>query len=168
MNMPRRENGDGDPLTGRVETLVARFIAIGETQMKDLPIYNHKLAVEGIGFRPFGPRYIGVLITPWFINLVALPRTFRPQTADGGDGQISVDLPAGPQIMLRSFDPEIGEYFSKSLLSALFHLHSQEDARAEAAEYLSEVMTPAAAVEGAASGTATSVSRRDFFRGRVR
>ncbi len=158
-----------DPLTARIETLVAHFAEISETQMKDLPIYNHALVVEAIGFRPFCARYVGVLITPWFINLISLPRTLQPQTIDSGDGQETVDLPGGPQIFLRSFDPAIGEFSSKSLLSALFHLHSQQAARIEASDYLSEAMTPTIAANGTGiSGRAHNVSRRDFFRGRVK
>ena len=42
--------------------------------MRDLPIYNDKVAIEAIGFRPFGEaELLGVVLTPWFMNLIMLP-----------------------------------------------------------------------------------------------
>ena len=41
--------------------------------MRDLPIYNDKAAIEAIGFRPFGEaELLGVVLTPWFMNLIIL------------------------------------------------------------------------------------------------
>lgn len=154
-------------LAERLTTMVSAFARIGELQMKDLPIYNHFLEVEAIGFRPFGHRYVGALLTPWFLNLISLPRQFKEQPATGG-GQETINLPSGPHVFLSSFDAEIGTYYSKSLLSALFHLRAQEDARAEAIGYLSEIMTPAAQKTPSNAQPATDVSRRDFFRGKIK
>jgi [NiFe] hydrogenase assembly HybE family chaperone len=59
------------------ETPVARlervFTDIAVTRMAGVPILNPALRVEAVGFREWEGRWIGVLVTPWFINLVLLP-----------------------------------------------------------------------------------------------
>ena len=57
-------------LTGRVKALVASFERIGRESMRGLPFYNESLSVEAIGFDRFGDGWLGVLITPWFMNLM--------------------------------------------------------------------------------------------------
>ena len=41
--------------------------------VKGLPIYNPTLAVEAVGFREHEGRWVGVIVTPWFMNLTVLP-----------------------------------------------------------------------------------------------
>ncbi|CCJ07801.1 HupJ protein [Methylocystis sp. SC2] len=38
--------------------------------MRDLPICNPALEIEAIGFRPYGGHALGVILTPWFMNLM--------------------------------------------------------------------------------------------------
>ena len=42
-------------------------------KVKGLPIYNPTLAIEAIGFREHEGRQVGVVVTPWFMNLTVLP-----------------------------------------------------------------------------------------------
>ena len=42
-------------------------------KVKGLPIYNPTLAVEAVGFREHEGRQVGVIVTPWFMNLTVLP-----------------------------------------------------------------------------------------------
>lgn len=55
------------------QRLAERFREIYETRMHSLPICNPRLSVATAGFRGVGPHRVGVLITPWFMNLVLLP-----------------------------------------------------------------------------------------------
>ncbi|MCW2310127.1 [NiFe]-hydrogenase assembly chaperone HybE [Rhodobium gokarnense] len=153
----------GGPMAERLAALVADFAEVGETQMRDLPVYNRNVEIETMGFRPYCADYLGVLIAPWFISVVALPRVWAPERA--GTGQASHFLPSGPEVFLEAFSEKIGAYASLSLVTALFHIHSQDDARKEAREGLVKLMTPVAA--GRAKKQ-TAMSRRDLFRGRVR
>ena len=41
--------------------------------MQGLPMYNPKLVVEAVGFRVHDGRQVGVIVTPWFMNLTVLP-----------------------------------------------------------------------------------------------
>ena len=41
--------------------------------MQGLPMYNAALSVEAVGFREHEGRLVGVIVTPWFMNLAVLP-----------------------------------------------------------------------------------------------
>ncbi|MEK8052008.1 [NiFe]-hydrogenase assembly chaperone HybE [Ideonella sp. DXS22W] len=66
-------------LTRRVEALESAFRHIARSRMAGVPILHPSLAVQAVGFAPApaeaGPPGValGVLITPWFMNLVQLP-----------------------------------------------------------------------------------------------
>ena len=61
----------------QVADLVAHYEAIYAERMRDLPIVNPRLAVEAVGFEQWEDQDLGVLITPWFMNLVLLPDSAR-------------------------------------------------------------------------------------------
>ena len=57
----------------RVLALIELFQRI-DAGMRDLPIYNDKIAIEAIGFRRFDDaELLGVVLTPWFMNMITLP-----------------------------------------------------------------------------------------------
>ena len=53
--------------------LEATLRHIAETRMVGMAMVNPILAVEAVGFRPMGQEWVGVLITPWSMNLISLP-----------------------------------------------------------------------------------------------
>lgn len=64
------------PLNARVETLVAAYEA-AEKDMLGLPIHNSALKTQAIGFRDVAGDGVGIIITPWCMNLVLLPSAQR-------------------------------------------------------------------------------------------
>lgn len=126
----------------RVADLVERFRVIGETSMRDLPFYNPELAVEAVGFRSFQDRWIGVLVTPWFMNLVRLPEQPEPMDMTRIGGKVEVLLPSGERQLMQGGDELIGAYESLSLHSPMFAFKAQEAARREAKQRLAELMQP--------------------------
>ena len=55
---------------------VTRLVAMYQRaalSMKGLPIYNPVLSVEAVGFREHEGRHVGVIVTPWFMNLTVVP-----------------------------------------------------------------------------------------------
>ena len=56
-----------------VTALESAFRRIAATRMAGLPINHPLLAVEGVGFRLWQGKWLGVLVTPWAMNLVLLP-----------------------------------------------------------------------------------------------
>ena len=69
------------------EIVRAHFLQVWETAMHDMPFVNPALAVEVAGFQRVDGDWIGVVITPWFINLFLLP----------GGGNLWADWPSGEQ-----------------------------------------------------------------------
>ena len=61
-----------DPQTTTV-TLEQAFERIWHEKMEGLPLLNPFLKVEAVGFQSWGERIVGVMITPWFMNLMLLP-----------------------------------------------------------------------------------------------
>lgn len=128
----------------RIEELVKRFAQIGEENVKDLPIYNPDLIVEAVGFKIFeNVDFIGVLITPWFINLILLPCEFREWRPNQiGHEKIERKLPSDTYTFTLGGDEIIGEYYSISLVSPVHCFGNQEQARASALEHLQKYLTP--------------------------
>ncbi len=62
-------------------TLEHRFRQIERTRMTGVPVVNDKLAVRAIGFRPWREHWLGILLTPWFMNLMLLPQEEAPTKA---------------------------------------------------------------------------------------
>lgn len=70
----------GELMRQRVQTLQRTFQRIAEVRMAGIPVLNRQLHVQCVGFTldPMVPDMAwGVLITPWFMNLIRLP--LRPQ-----------------------------------------------------------------------------------------
>ncbi len=160
-----------DRLTPRVAELVARFEAIGREVMRELPIYNPALEVEAIGFRPwaegrrpFGEGWLGVLVTPWFMNAILLPE--RPEPIDWSrvGRSVEVALPAGPRTMMIGADEAIGAYLMLSLHSPMDQFKHQPQARSEAMRQILALTTPPQPPD-AAPAEPTVASRRSLLGG---
>ena len=151
----------------RVRALIARFQSI-DAAMRDLPIYNDKAATEAIAFRPFGDaELLGVVLTPWFMNLIILSIEPEPMDMAAIGRTVSVKLPAGEPTFVIGGDEVIGLYKAHSLHSPVLNFTLPGQARAEAQRMLSLLMTPAAEEAAATNGPASSgVDRRALLFGR--
>ncbi len=54
------------------ELLEKTFNTIHQVQMQGIPILNTAISVQAVGFQEYEDRIIGVIITPWLMNLVML------------------------------------------------------------------------------------------------
>ena len=71
---PRLPLGGGAVrLAARVGALVELYRHIAGTRMDGVPILHAGLSVRAIGFERVGSGALGILLTPWFMNLVWLP-----------------------------------------------------------------------------------------------
>ena len=126
----------------RVAALVARHAVI-DAAMRDLPIYNPALGIEAWGFSPFDRgMLLGVLITPWFMNLVLLPEAPEPLDSGRYGSPRKFTLPAGERVFRYAGDAEIGAYWTASLHSPMAVFKSAPQARAEARLRLLDALTP--------------------------
>lgn len=57
---------------GLTNNLVEVFTGIQHNQMKGIPLLNSALKVECVDFQEWNGLVVGVLITPWFMNLMLL------------------------------------------------------------------------------------------------
>lgn len=108
--------------------LVERYRDIYELRMQALPFINAQLAVEAIGFRDFQDFQIGVLITPWFMNLTLLPGADVGVGIDQGN-TINATFPSGDVEFTAAQDEELGLYFSAVLFSSVSDIPDQTTAR---------------------------------------
>lgn len=148
-------------MSARVTALIERYQRVADERMRGLPIVNPALQVEAVGFEAFDAHELGILITPWFMNLIVLPGS-----ADWDDHAQGVEvewrLPAGVFRMTVCREEDFGAYLSSVLFRTVSDFPDQATARAIAAEILGELRREpeARATEGA---NARSLSRRDLF-----
>lgn len=147
------------------------FSTIERERMADVPILNRKLRVEAVGFREWDDALLGVLITPWFMNLMLLPRDAdeAPPPRQCGDTS-TVAFPAAECEFIDGEEPGIGRYRMCSLYSPVFEFEDHAAAVETARAVLEQLMIPAGedAAPGAGEAEKSStetVSRRDLFRG---
>ena len=141
------------PIT--VEQLVERFELIYRERMQDLPIVNSRLAVEAVGFERWEERDLGVLITPWFMNLVLLPQHEEIDHVPQGK-QIECEFPSGPCELTVCQDEEIGPYLAAVLFRTVVDFPDQLTARSIAEEALAGIL---------AEKETPGIRRRDLFTG---
>ncbi len=115
--------------------LAKRYCDILELRMQGLPFVNSRLTVEAIGFREFQDFEIGVLSTPWFMNLVLLPGTDVGVGIDQGH-KVNARFPSGDIEFTAAQDEELGLFLSAVLFSTVVDIPDQAMAR----ELASEVM----------------------------
>lgn len=142
------------------DALVARFDTIRRTRMQGLPFLNPALAVEAVGFRPLNKHQLGVLITPWFMNLVLLP-TLRAGAKFSAGSKVTIRLPSGPIEFTAACDEELGTYLTAVLFSSVGDMPDQETAREIGWEVMQEVFNKA---HGKQTPGQSTISRRALFR----
>ena len=118
-----------------IETLVARYEKIYAERMQDLPIVNPGLQVEAAGFREYDGQRLGVLITPWFMNLLLLPTGDEWKEETQGN-TVDCEVPSGPVEFTVSVDDELGTFLSAILFRSMTDMTDQETARAIAEEIM--------------------------------
>ncbi len=166
-----------DELPSPAAALEAAFGTILRRQMKDVPMLNAELRVEAIGFRPWNEHWLGILITPWFMNLVLMPRvTAQWQPITGGASRHYV-FPAGVFEFIGARDPALGDYQACSLFSPMFEFANQQGARDTAVAALDALFDAASREPGEGAATRPvadaapaaraprAVSKRDFLFG---
>lgn len=154
------------------EDLERAFRKVRDERMKDIPILNPALEVAAIGFREWQGHQVGVLLTPWFMNLILLP-----PDADAWPDEVIGDsrsfvFPSGSYDFLLGEQDGIGRYRCCSLFSPVFEFSDQTVAVATAEAIMAELF------EGeceSVESTETKVpvcdeppedeSRREFLRG---
>jgi [NiFe] hydrogenase assembly HybE family chaperone len=150
----------------RARELAARFARIATADMAGIPLLHPGLAVRALGFAPdeSGTGACGVLVTPWFMNLVWLPLAAGSGAAAGDDSAARPPpaAPLAPGAMrerrvgnerftfIGACDDVLGPYEACSLFSPMFEFADQAAAEATAQAVLDALRAPppAPAVDG--------------------
>lgn len=134
--------------------IVERYRFIHENRMRGLPLVNTALHVEAIGFCSFDEHQVGVLITPWFMNLVLL------LGSDIGSGlkqgsKSTLKFPSGPVEFTTAQDEVLGPYLTAVLFSSVAEFPDQYTAKVVALEVMQELFK--------AARNERAISRRSLF-----
>lgn len=164
-------------MTEAVGRLVAAFARIAATRMAGLPMNNPALRVASVGFRSWHEDYqVGVLITPWAINLVLLGAAAAGDLHLAADRRRTWEFPSGRYDFMGGDEPECGAFQFCSLFSPVFEFPDQASAEATAGEIMAALFADAAgdatdrreaARLGGDSVLQVRTSRRGFLRGMV-
>ncbi len=173
-----RTGGDASALAACVQ---ATFERLWHERMAGMPFVNDRLRVELVGLRRWRGLWLGVLVTPWFMNLLLLPgdggapgeeeqgsepqaRWPRPATGESAP----FVFPAGRFEFIAGREAGVGEYLACSLFSPMFEFADHDSARLTAEACLAALFK-AGEQNDRAEGEPKPVpapSKRDFLRGR--
>ncbi|MBL8566858.1 MAG: [NiFe]-hydrogenase assembly chaperone HybE [Hyphomicrobiaceae bacterium] len=133
------------------------FKAIESERMAGIPILNRAIAVSAVGTRAWGDEWLSVLVTPWFMSIVLMPRVDdgeadRSVAAAASVGaKQSVAFPSGRFEFITGHEPSLGTYRMCSLFSPMFEFPDHDTA----------VATAAAALEALLAGDEKEVATDD-------
>jgi [NiFe] hydrogenase assembly HybE family chaperone len=135
--------------------------------MRDLPIYNDKVAIEAIGFQRFGDdALLGVVLTPWFMNLILLPVVPEPMRMAEIGRPVEVEIPVGKRTFVIGGNDVIGLYRAHSLHSPVLTFTLPGQAQAEARRQIGVLLTPPAPEPVGKQNGSAAVDRRALLFGR--
>jgi [NiFe] hydrogenase assembly HybE family chaperone len=122
------------------ERLAAAYRDIGARSMRDLPVYNPTLDVCSVGFRRHDGAVLGIVVTPWFMNLVVVG---EDEGAAAPGATVQRRFPAGAIDFTVAALPGIGRVDSASLFSPMFDFDHPAAARGAAEAALDALFAPA-------------------------
>lgn len=111
-------------------------------RMEGLPFVNKHLSVKAIDFHPWNNYQLGILITPWFMNLMLFHDNHYETTVPPKIGSTQThNFPSGSYEFVAGFEEELGHYQSCSLFSPMFEFEDQHTAELTAREALKAIMS---------------------------
>jgi [NiFe] hydrogenase assembly HybE family chaperone len=159
------------------------FEAVYRERMQDVPLCNHALRVEALGFSRTDDGWMGMLITPWFMNLMLLPARGARWTHMALGAKRWHSFLSGSYELFGSEEQGVGEYHYFSLFSPMAGFATQDEARSVAQAALdlfldagtatkvealspTEEAAPPTDDGSEAEAASANLSKRNFLRGR--
>ena len=146
------------------------------SRMEGLGVMNPALEVEAVAFEPWQGHWLGVMVTPWFMNLVLLPRARSQWQPLPLRGKRKLHFPAGVFEFIGADDPVWREAVKLAraaarLVARLAREALFDTANAEVPEFPKADLSPGAPApaepQRAAAAPQPAMSKRDFLRGRL-
>lgn len=123
------------------------FRDIQNTRMEGVPVINEKITVKAVHFQKWNHFHLGILITPWFMNLMLIPTKNNNSEHNLSNNEAlqtgtthQRKFPSGCYEFVAGFEEKIGHYLSCSLFSPMFEFENQEAAELTAVEALKAIM----------------------------
>jgi len=127
-----------EAIGGRIAAIYGEIQA---TAMRGAPICNDALVVEAIGFQNFAGYVLGIVVTPWFLNLIVAESPGVGQSALPTNA-LRLRFPAGDVEFGLSELKGFGRFASCSLFSPMSEFPDQQAARAAATAALGALFDP--------------------------
>ena len=122
------------------EKIAQTFEHILQVQMQGIPLLNKMLRVETLGFQVYLGRVVGIVITPWLMNLVMLPgEDDHWDEMELGDKQPH-QFPSRTYKFMVNEVEGIGKCQTYSLYSPMWEFVNQDHALAAAQSFLDTLM----------------------------
>ncbi|QLH70154.1 [NiFe]-hydrogenase assembly chaperone HybE [Rhodopseudomonas palustris] len=149
---------------------VAAIYRAAVPAMRDLPVFNPALDVAAVGFRALDDHAFGVIVTPWFMNLVRLPLDSATAAGRSQGEVVTRVLPVGALEFTVGQLDGIGGIESCSLFSPMFDFADQSAVEAAAEAALAAVLEAEQVADEtspsqAPSKITTTLDRRGLLRG---
>lgn len=138
------------------QALEQTFNQILTTRMLGMPLLNPALAVRALGFGLVNRDWLGVLITPWCMNLLMLPTTDSDWITQPPGNKFELAFPYGSFEFTVAREAQLGTYAQCSLFSPMFQFADQTAAVTAGLSALQALLSHPAP---------RAVSRRDMLRG---
>ncbi len=121
------------------EIIEHTFEKIRIENMQDIPILNARIHVQALGFQEYQGRIVGVIITPWLMNLILIPAD-EDNWVELSLGQKQTHkFPSGEYKFLVNELDNIGFCQTHSLFSPMNNFVSQEQAVVAAENFLNNL-----------------------------
>ena len=117
-------------------TAVVAFYESVARKMAGLPVYNNKLAVDATEFLSWEDNWLGIIVTPWCMNIVLLPGEASHHNVQQVGAKFRQKLPSGQYEFIRAYAGECGDFATCSVFSPMFEFSSQSIAMETAQEVL--------------------------------
>lgn len=122
------------------ERLEACFKRIEQEQMQGIPLLNHAIEVEAVGFAERQGRLMGVIVTPWFMSILMLPDEEDDWDIETLGHEMRLEFPQKKyDFMFNEFDG-VGRCMTFALRSPMTCFNSHEEAVNAAELALAEMM----------------------------
>lgn len=133
-----------------VEALAAKLRSAYEAvavRMEGLPIVNPRLGIEVLAFQEWSDGHAGLVITPWFLNVIFIPPAGTPELAPGT--RVPREFPAGRLEFVTSTLDGVGPMESCSLFSPMNEFRDMPHALEVARDAAQALFMPAPVPESA-------------------
>jgi len=120
--------------------LEACFNRIWKDSMEGIQILNNDLVVEAVEFQQWDNRVVGMMVTPWFINLIMLPKEEENWEKEELGAREKFNFPQKECLMTINDTQGFGYCKTFSLYSPVNDFPNPESARIAAAIFLRDLL----------------------------